>query len=42
MNRSAEYQKFTNLLDNLLAVSHEEMQRRESEYREEVDAKSSG
>jgi hypothetical protein len=33
MKHSAEYNKFTNLVDNLLTVSHEEIQRREAEYR---------
>ena len=38
MKHSAEYRKFTNLVDNLLTVSHEEIQEREAEYRKEVDA----
>ena len=38
MKRSAEYRRFTNLVDRLLTVPHEEMQRREAEYRKEVDA----
>jgi hypothetical protein len=38
MKHSEEYQKFTNLVDNLLTVSHEEMQKREAEYRKQVDA----
>jgi hypothetical protein len=38
MKHSAEYRKFTGLVDSLLAVSHEEMQRREAEYRKQVDA----
>src|SRR5271157_27333 len=38
MKHSAEYRRFTNLVDRLLTVSHEEMQRREAEYRKEVDA----
>jgi hypothetical protein len=38
MKHSAEYNRFTNLVDRLLTVSHEEMQRREAEYRKEVDA----
>jgi len=38
MKHSAEYGKFTNLVDQLLTVSHEEMQRREAEYRKQVDA----
>ena len=38
MKHSEEYQKFTNLVDNLLTVSHEEMQEREAEYRKQVEA----
>ena len=38
MKHSAEYRKFTGLVDHLLTVSHEEMQRREAEYRKQVDA----
>jgi hypothetical protein len=38
MKHSAEYQRFTGLVDKLLTVSHEEMQKREAEYRREVDA----
>lgn len=38
MKHSEEYRRFTGLVDDLLAVSHEEMQRREAEYRREVDA----
>jgi len=38
MKHSEEYNRFTNLVDRLLTVSHEEMQRRESEYRKQVDA----
>jgi hypothetical protein len=38
MKHSAEYQRFTNLVDKLLTVSHEEMQRREAEYRKQVEA----
>jgi hypothetical protein len=38
MKHSAEFQAFTNLVDKLLTVSHEEMQRREAEYRKQVDA----
>jgi len=38
MRHSAEYRKFTGLVDKLLTVSHEEMQRREAEYRKQVDA----
>jgi len=38
MKHSEEYDRFTNLVDKLLTVPHEEMQRREAEYRKEVDA----
>jgi hypothetical protein len=38
MKNSTEYANFTNLVDRLLTVSHEEMQRREAEYRNQVDA----
>jgi hypothetical protein len=38
MKRSAEYQKFDDLVGNLMSVSHEEMQRREAEYRKQVEA----
>jgi hypothetical protein len=38
MKHSAEYDKFTNLVDQLMTVSHEEMERREAEYRKQVDA----
>jgi len=38
MKHSAEYRKFTSLVDHLLTVSHEEIQRREAEYRKQVDA----
>jgi hypothetical protein len=38
MKHSEEYNRFTNLVDTLLTVSHEEMQRREAEYRKQVDA----
>jgi len=38
MKHSVEYRKFTELVDQLLTISHEEMQRREAEYREQVDA----
>jgi hypothetical protein len=37
MKHSAEYKKFEGLVDTLLTVSHEEMQRREAEYRKQVD-----
>lgn len=38
VKHSEEYQRFTNLVDNLLTISHEEMQQREAEYRKQVDA----
>ena len=38
MKHSTEFRKFTGLVDRLLTVSHEEMQRREAEYRKQVDA----
>jgi hypothetical protein len=38
MKQSAEYSRFTNLVDHLLSVPHEEMQKREAEYRKQVDA----
>jgi hypothetical protein len=38
MKHSAEYQNFTKLVERLVSVSHEEMQRRESEYRKQVEA----
>lgn len=38
MKHSDEFKNFTGLVDGLLTVSHEEMQRREAEYRKEVDA----
>lgn len=38
MKHSAEYDKFTKLVDHLLSVPREEMQRRESEYRKQVEA----
>jgi hypothetical protein len=38
MKHSAEYRKFTGLVDRLLTVSHQEMQAREAEYRKQVDA----
>jgi hypothetical protein len=33
MEHSAEYQQFTNLVDDLLSLSHEGMQKREAQYR---------
>jgi len=38
MKHSAEYNKFTGLVDRLLTVSRKEIQKREAEYRKEVDA----
>ena len=38
MKHSAEYTAFTNLVDRVLSVPHEEIQRREAEYRKQVDA----
>jgi hypothetical protein len=38
MKHSAEYRKFNRLVGQLLTVSHEEIQRREAEYRKQVDA----
>jgi hypothetical protein len=38
MKHSEEYNRFTNLVDRLLTVSHEEMQKRAADYRKEADA----
>jgi hypothetical protein len=38
MRHSAEYTAFTKVVDAVLSVSREEMQRREAEYRARVDA----
>jgi predicted RNA binding protein len=38
MKHSEEYNRFTNLVDRLMSVSHEEMQRREAEYRKQAEA----
>jgi hypothetical protein len=38
MKHSAEFQRFTHLVDRLLSVSRGEMQEREAEYRKQVDA----
>lgn len=38
MKHSAEFQRFDKLVGDLLSVSHEEMKRREAEYRKQVDA----
>jgi hypothetical protein len=37
MKHSAEYRRFTNLVDSLLTVSHEEIKRREAEYKKQAD-----
>jgi hypothetical protein len=33
-----EYENFANIVDRLLSVPHDEIQRRESEYRKQVNA----
>jgi hypothetical protein len=38
MKHSAEYNRFTNLVDQLLSVPHEEIKRREAEYKKQADA----
>jgi hypothetical protein len=38
MKHSAEYRNFTKLVDSLLTVSHEEIKRREAEYKKQADA----
>lgn len=38
MKHSAEFEAFDNLVGKLLTISHEEMQRREAEYRKQRDA----
>lgn len=38
MKHSREYTAFTKVVDAVLSVSREEMQRREAEYRAKVDA----
>ena len=38
MKHSAEYERFTSLVDKVLSVPHEEMQRRESEYKKRSEA----
>jgi hypothetical protein len=38
MKHSAEYDAFTALVDRALSVSHEEIKRREAEYRRRADA----
>jgi len=38
MKNSEEFDRFNGLVDRLLTISHEELQRREAEYRKESDA----
>jgi hypothetical protein len=38
MKHSTEYTAFTKVVDAVLSISREEMQRREAEYRTQVDA----
>jgi hypothetical protein len=38
MKHSVEYKQFTALVDQVLTVSREEMQRREAEYKKQSDA----
>jgi len=38
MKQTSEYDTFTNLVDRILTVSHEEIKRREAEYRKCADA----
>jgi hypothetical protein len=38
MKHSAEFKKFTNLVDQLMSVPHEEIKRREAEYKKQADA----
>jgi hypothetical protein len=38
MKHSAEYNRFTSLVDHLMRVPREEMQRREAEYKKQSDA----
>lgn len=38
MNRSPEFAAFTKVVDTVLSVPREEIQRREAEYRARVDA----
>jgi hypothetical protein len=38
MKHSEEYERFTNLVDHLMSLPLEEMQRREAEYRKQADA----
>ena len=38
VKHSAEFEGFAGLLDRVLSVSHEEIKRREAEYRKRADA----
>jgi hypothetical protein len=38
MKHSEEYDNFTNAVDRVLSVSHEEMKRREAAYKKQSDA----
>jgi hypothetical protein len=38
MKHSAEYERFTSLVDRVLSVSHDEMKHREAEYKKRSDA----
>jgi hypothetical protein len=38
MKHSAEYRKFTNLVDQIMSVPHEEIKKREAEYKKQSDA----
>lgn len=38
MAGASEFEEFSRMVDNVLSVSHEELQRREAEYRKQVDA----
>jgi hypothetical protein len=38
MKRSAEFEVFDALVGKVLSVSHQDMQRREAEYRKQVEA----
>ena len=37
MKHSSEYRKFTSLVDQLLTVSHEEIKKREADYKRQVE-----
>jgi hypothetical protein len=38
MKHSGEYNRFTFLVDSVLSVSHDEIKRRETEYKKQSDA----